>query len=75
MKSNYAQLTAESMEELPDAKQAEVYDFVRFLRNSLPISRINEKKKKTAIRDILGIGKRAPRDGSINHDKYIQYET
>jgi len=71
MKATYAQMTAATMEELPDAKQAEVYDFVRFLKSTVSAKLSPAKKKKTSIRSIIGIGKGKVSDGSTNHDKYI----
>jgi hypothetical protein len=64
-------MTAETMEELPNAKQAEVYDFVRFLKSTVSVQIAQPRKKKASIRSMIGIGKSNVRDGSINHDKYI----
>ncbi|OGJ90672.1 MAG: hypothetical protein A2350_00585 [Candidatus Raymondbacteria bacterium RifOxyB12_full_50_8] len=66
---NYPKMTADTMEMLPFEKQAEVYDFVTFLKTK---SRIKAaRNKKTSLLNIIGLGRSNKSDISVNHDKYL----
>lgn len=58
------------MATLPTEKQAEVYDFAKFLKKNTP-TRIKKTKKKASILDLIGMGESGCSDISINHDKYL----
>jgi hypothetical protein len=45
MPANYIQLTSDTMESLPNQKQAEIYDFASFLKIASK-SNIRQKTKK-----------------------------
>lgn len=70
MSANYVRLTANTMEVLPEEKQAEVYNFAKFLKTK---SKNNTKRsiKKISILDLIGIGESGYTDIALNHDKYL----
>ena len=70
MSANYVRLTANTMEVLPEEKQAEVYDFAKFLKTT---SKNNTKRtvKKTSVLELIGIEESGYTDIALNHDKYL----
>lgn len=73
MPANYIQLTSDTMEMLPNQKQAEVYDFATFLKIGSK-SNIRQKNKKGSVLNLIGLGRSGTSDISINHDKYLYDE-
>ena len=71
MSANYVKLTANTMTQLPEEKQLEVYDFVNFLRTSTKMIQPKKVSKKTSLLKLIGIGSSGKTDISLNHDKYL----
>ena len=71
MVPNYPQLIAKAISELPIAKQAEVYQFAQFLKQSLKARFSKQKAEKQSVFDLFGTAKSDVTDASINHDKYL----
>jgi hypothetical protein len=57
--------------ELPAEMQAEVYDFVTFLKTRQNPKQSKRIVKKKSLCDLIGIGESSVTDGSVNHDKYL----
>jgi hypothetical protein len=56
MNENYHKLISHAVVELPVEKQAEVYDFTRFLKATAAVKIREKAKKKVSIMDLVGIG-------------------
>jgi len=73
MSTNYVRLTSDAMHELPPSRQAEVYDFAKFLSSyrKNAKSAFIPKKKTATVLDLIGTGASNVGDISVNHDKYL----
>jgi hypothetical protein len=71
MAVNYVKMTATTMAKLPEQKQAEVYDFAKFLRISTKDVVAKKSLKKASILKLVGIGSSGKNDIALNHDKYL----
>jgi hypothetical protein len=71
MAQNYVELTAEEMKDLPRTKQAEVYDFVQFLKARKTKGRRGTRRSNSALLNLIGMGRSDSTDVSVNHDKYL----
>jgi hypothetical protein len=71
MSENYPKLISHAVVELPVEKQAEVYDFARFLKAAATIRVRKAARKKASILDLVGIGASKECDIALNHDKYL----
>jgi hypothetical protein len=71
MRANYIKLTANTMETLPAEKQAEIYDFAKFVKEKTKNSTKKSTRQNASILDIIGIGESGCSDISLNHDKYL----
>ena len=75
MPANYVKLTADTMGVLPREKQAEVYDFAKYLRaSSKAVSANSRRRKKGSVLNLIGLGKSGVGDIALNHDKYLYDE-
>lgn len=71
MAPNYPQMVAEAISELPVAKQAEVYHFVKFIKNETKIKHTVKTTKGASVFDLFGSATSKVTDASINHDQYL----
>ncbi len=71
MTPNYPQMVAETVSELPVAKQAEVYHFAKFMKNESKIKNTRKSPKGGSVFDLFGTAKSKVTDGAANHDKYL----
>ena len=73
MATDYVRLTSGAMEKLPVSRQAEVYDFVEFLKSRAPakMHTLPKKKRTASVLDLIGTGASHVGDVSVNHDKYL----
>jgi hypothetical protein len=71
MPTNYVKMTAATMATLPAQKQAEVYDFAKFLRINAKDIAVNKSFKKASVLNLVGIGSSGKSDIALNHDKYL----
>jgi hypothetical protein len=73
MAPDYVRLTSDEMEKLPVRRQAQVYDFVEFLKGHTPLTKPSQpkKKKRVSVLELIGTGASHVGDISVNHDKYL----
>jgi hypothetical protein len=73
MDQNYPKLVADTVSELPITRQAEVYHFAQFIKNTSrrPSHPARRSAKRQSVFDLFGTVKSTVTDGSINHDKYL----
>jgi hypothetical protein len=64
-------MTAAEMSTLPAQKQAEVYDFAKFLRINTKDADVKKSFKKASVLNLVGIGSSGKGDIALNHDKYL----
>ena len=70
MSQNYVQLIKTEIEALPLKKQAQVYDFAKYLK-SRSRHKLHGKKSRYSIRKLVGMCSSDVNDLSVNHDKYL----
>ena len=71
MAANYVKMTAATMATLPEQKQAEVYDFAKFLHVNTKDVVAKKPFKKASVLKLVGIGSSGKSDIALNHDKYL----
>jgi len=70
MATSILKMTVDTMTSLPVEKQAEVYDFARFLKaRTKPMIKKNDRS--CSALGLIGIGKSGKGDIALNHDKYL----
>jgi hypothetical protein len=71
MITNYVKMTAAAMSLLPEQKQAEVYNFAKFLHINTKDTVSTKKLKKASVLRLVGMGASGKNDIALNHDKYL----
>jgi len=74
MAVDYLRRTVDTLASLPLEKQAEVYDFVNFLKEKTKEPAAKEKGKKGSVLNIIGLGKSGIGNVALDHDKYLYDE-
>lgn len=69
MSANYVRLTASAMETMPPQRQAEVYDFAKYVKERGKNAGV--KRKRASVLTLIGIAESRMGDIAGNHDKYL----
>jgi hypothetical protein len=71
MTPNYPQMVADTVSELPITKQAEIYQFAKFMKSETKVKNKKKPVKNSSVFDLFGTATSKVTDGAANHDKYL----
>lgn len=71
MAPNYSQLVANAVSELPITKQAEVYNFAKFMKKEAKGETQKKILASPSVFNLFGTATSKVTDASVNHDRYL----